>query len=132
MSRRQLTRREKKDIVKRRASGQSLKRLSSDYDRSKQTIINVVRRHAQTGGDLTRQAKLSRQQKKAIVALVETDPTIRLARIRELLVLTVSCMTISRYLCKKGYPCEDSGTSSSSSSSRKTPHRLRAQRVDIQ
>jgi transposase len=118
MTRRQLTRKEKKDIVKRHESGERFNTIAVDYGRSKRTISNVVQRYNETGGHMARKVKLSQAQKKAIVALVETDATIRLERIGGLLDLSVSHMTISAYLRKKGYACKDGV--------RKTPYRHRA------
>jgi transposase len=84
MPRRQMTQREKRDVIERYVSGECMQAIANDYDRSKKTIKNLVARYETSlDGDVSRKTKLNTTQKRAIVALVTNDPTLRLQEIHE-------------------------------------------------
>jgi transposase len=118
MPRKQLTCREKREIIERYLNGDCLREIADNYDRSRQAIKNLVARYEiAPDGDLSRKTKLAKTQKRAILALVQNDPAIRLQEIHETLHLSVSLPTLGAYLKKEGFECE--------AAYKKSPHRVR-------
>jgi transposase-like protein len=103
----QLTKAEKEVIVRlRMGEGWNLVRIAREYERSVQTIKNVVDRANNSSSQQGRVKKLTKPEKMHILSIVQERPRVSCNELHQELALpSASAGTIRLYLLKKGYRC---------------------------
>lgn len=116
MRRPQLTDDEKLEIIKEvRDNNRTIAYVAKEFDRSRKTIYNLVRKHSE-GGSTDRVSKLSSKEKIRICGFLTENPSVPISELRDKLGLGVSCSTIQRYIQEQGFVRENS---------KAHPHRVR-------
>jgi transposase-like protein len=104
----QMTKREREKILRlREERGWNVGKIARKYGRCWRTIMNVLDRAKETGGDVRRLTQLKKNDRTRILAMVEEEPAVSCtALLRALKESVVTEITLRRYLKKKGYVCD--------------------------